>query len=171
MRFGINPLALTLFELVTLVNQQRHIAAIVDDKLRTLAACMAQRLIGTPPVLFERLALPGEHRNARRSDCRRRVVLRGEDVAARPAHGCAELHERLDQHGCLDCHVQRAGNAHALQRLGRGVLAPDRHQARHFLLGDSDFLAAPVGEADVRYFVLGLLQCCSRHFVSYVKPS
>src|SRR5690606_38531745 len=32
---------------------------------------------------------------------------------------------------------------------GGGVLAADRHQARHLVLGDVDFLAAPVGKRDV----------------------
>ena len=54
-----------------------------------------QRLLGAPPVLLERLALPGEHRDALRvlgravgadDDRRRRMVLGREDVAAGPAH-------------------------------------------------------------------------------------
>ncbi len=56
-------------------------------------------------------------------DRRRGVVLGGEDVAAAPAHLGAERRERLDQHGRLDRHVQRAGDARALQRLRVGVLA------------------------------------------------
>ena len=77
------------------------------------------------------------------------VVLRGENVAARPAHGRAEFNERLDEHRRLDGHVQRAGDAHALERLGRGVFFADGHQAGHFVLGDVDFLAAPLGEREV----------------------
>ena len=49
----------------------------------------------------------------------------------------------------LDGHVQRAGDARALQRLLGAVFRADRHQARHLGLGDVDFLAAPVGEPDV----------------------
>ena len=46
----------------------------------------AEGLLEAPPVLLERLALPGEDRNAGRGDGRGGVVLRREDVAARPAH-------------------------------------------------------------------------------------
>ena len=36
------------------------------------------------------------------------------------------------------------------------ILGPDRHEARHLLFGDGNFLAAPVGEADVSDFEVGL---------------
>jgi hypothetical protein len=85
------------------------------------------------------------------------VVLGREDVARRPAHLGAEGGQRLDQHGGLDGHVQRTGDARALQRLGGGEFFANRHQARHFGFGDADFLAAPVGEAEVgNHVVLGL---------------
>ena len=77
------------------------------------------------------------------------VVLRREDVAARPAHGRAEFDERLDEDGRLDGHVQRAGDAHALERLARAVFLADGHQAGHFVLGDWMVLAAPLGEREV----------------------
>ena len=46
-----------------------------------------------------------------------------EDVARAPADLGAERDQRLDQHGGLDRHVQRAGDARALERLRVGVLA------------------------------------------------
>jgi hypothetical protein len=55
--------------------------------------------------------------------------------------------QRLDQHGRLDGHVQRAGDARALQRLALGELFADGHQAGHLGFGDADFLAAPGGKA------------------------
>ncbi len=116
---GVLTQSLPFFELVAFVDQQRDVAAVVDHQLRTLAAGMAERLIGAPPVFFERFALPGEHRNAGGGDGGRGVILRGENVAARPAHGGAEIDQRLDQHGGLNGHVQRAGDAHARQRLVR----------------------------------------------------
>jgi hypothetical protein len=45
------------------------------------------------------------------------MILRREDVAARPAHFGAELDQGFDQHGGLDRHVQRTGDPRALQRL------------------------------------------------------
>ena len=107
------------------------------------------------PVLLERLALDGEHRRAAGGDGGGGVVLRREDVARRPADVGAERLQRLDQHRGLDGHVQRAGDARALERLARAELLADRHQAGHLGLGDGDLLAAPVGERDVLDDVVG----------------
>ena len=57
--------------------------------------------------------------------------------------------QRLDQHRGLDRHVQRAGDARALERLGLAELGAQRHQAGHLGLGDLDLLAAEIGERDV----------------------
>ena len=73
--------------------------------------------VGVVPVLLERLALVGEHRRAAGGDGGGGVVLGREDVAGRPAHLGAERLQRLDQHRGLDGHVQRAGDARALERL------------------------------------------------------
>ena len=61
----------------------------------------------------------------------------------------AERLQRLDEHGGLDGHVQGAGDARALERLGLGVFLADRHEAGHLGLGDVELLAAPLGELDV----------------------
>ena len=45
--------------------------------------------------------------------------------------------------------MKRTGDANALQRLFLGVFFPNRYQARHFVLGDADLLASPLGEGDV----------------------
>ena len=66
-------------------------------------------------------------------DGRGGVVLGGEDVARRPAHLGTESDERLDQHRGLHGHVQRAGDARALERQHVGVLAPQRHQPGHLV--------------------------------------
>ena len=77
------------------------------------------------------------------------VVLGGEDVAARPPHLGAELDERLDEHGGLDRHVQRAGDAGAGERLRRPELGAQGPQAGHLVLGEQDLLAAEGGEGKV----------------------
>ena len=77
------------------------------------------------------------------------VVLRREDVARAPADVGAERGQRLDEHGGLDRHVQRAGDARALERLGVGVLLAGRHQAGHLVLGELDLLAAEGGQGEV----------------------
>ena len=113
----------------------------------------------------ERLALPGEDRHAlgvlgravlADDDRGGGVVLRREDVARAPADLGAERRQRLDQHGRLDRHVQRARDARALQRLRVGVLRARLHQAGHLVLGHVDLLAAVVGERDVGDLVVVL---------------
>ena len=82
-----------------------------------LPSGIRERLVGAAPIFFERFALPREHRHAGFRDGGRGVILGGENIAARPAHDRAELDQRFDQHRGLDRHVQRTGDAHALQRL------------------------------------------------------
>jgi hypothetical protein len=96
------------------------------------------------------------------------MVLRGEDVATGPAHFRSERNQRLDEHGRLDGHVQRTGDAHADQWLFRRVFVADGHQARHLLLGDVDLLAAPIGQTQVGHFELGFdfLNGCNSHAFS-----
>jgi hypothetical protein len=88
----------------------------------------------------------------------RGLVLRREDVAARPGDLGAERDERLDEHGRLDRHVQAAGDARALQGLPGGEFLADGHETGHLGLGDLDFLAAPVGKRQVGHGVVGGVQ-------------
>jgi hypothetical protein len=85
----------------------------------------------------------------------RGVILGREDVAGRPAHIGSQCRQRLDQHGGLNGHVQRADDARALQRLFRTVFLAERHQARHFGFGDIEFLAAEIGQIDVGLAAFG----------------
>jgi len=131
------------------VQQQRGVAAVVEDHVRVAAIRPFEDAVGVVPVVGQRLALDGENGDAVLGDRGSGVVLRREDVARGPAHLRAEGGQRLDQHGGLDGHVQRTGDARALERLAGGVFLADRHQAGHLGFGDADFLAAPVGEAHV----------------------
>ena len=107
-------------------------------------------LVGVVPVLLEVLALEGEDRRAGGGDGRGGVVLGREDVARGPAHVGAQRLQGLDQHRRLDGHVQRAGDARALQRLllaeflARSPSGPGISVSAMAIL-----LAAPVGEPDV----------------------
>ena len=131
------------------MDQQRGVAAVVEDHVRRAAVVPLEDLVGVVPVVLQALALDREHRHAVGGDRRGGVVLRRIDVAGGPAHVGAERGERLDQHAGLDRHVQRAGDAGALERLLRAVFLAGRHQAGHLDLGDGEFLAAPFGEPDV----------------------
>ena len=115
----------------------------------------SENLAGIFPIVLEALALDGEDRRAAGGNCGGGMILRRIDVAGTPAHIGAERFQRLDQHRGLNGHVQRAGDARAFERLLRPIFLARRHQARHFGLGDGDFLAAPIGEADVLDHVIG----------------
>ena len=151
-----------LLELRAPQHQHGGVATVVEDHVGRLIG-PGQHLLGGPPVLLEGLALPCEDRDAlgllrravRADDDRGGgVVLGGEDVARRPSDLGAERDERLDQHGGLHRHVQRAGDPRALQRQHLGVLAAQRHQARHLVFGQPDLLAAEFGEGQVGDLVI-----------------
>ena len=147
-----------LFELEALVHEHRGVATVVEDQVRAAAVGPVEQLLGRPPVLLERLALPGEHREHRRvidgavganRNRSSRVILGREDVAGHPTNVSAESGERLDQHCGLDGHVQRADDAGAGERLLVGVLGTQRHQAGHLVLGEADLLAAEFGQGEI----------------------
>ncbi len=137
------------------VEEQRGVAAVVEDHVGPAAVGPFEDAVGVVPVLGEALALDREDRRAGGGDRRGGVVLGRIDVAGGPAHLGAERLQRLDQHRRLDGHVQRAGDTRAAQGLLGPVFLARRHQAGHLGLGHRDFLAAPVGEPDVLDDVVG----------------
>jgi hypothetical protein len=138
----------------TQVQEQRGVAAVIQDHVRVALVRPFEDAMGVIPVFHQRFALDGEDGGAADGDGGGGVVLCGVDVARSPAHFRAERDQRLDQHGGLDGHVQRAGDARAAQRLLGGVFLADRHQAGHFRFGNGDFLATPIGEGKVGYDVI-----------------
>ncbi len=80
------------------------------------------------------------------------MILRREDVAGDPAHVGAEIGQRLDQHRGLHGHVQAAHDLGAGERPFGLVLLANRHQTGHFLLGETDFLAAELVQRQVGDF-------------------
>ena len=169
-------------ELDPLVDEQRRVAAVVEDHVGAGAIRPAQSLLGAPPVLLERLALPGVDRHPARvlgravepDDNRGRgVVLGREDVARRPPHLRPERDQRLDQYRRLDRHVQRAGDPRAGQRLAIAVLAARRHQSGHLVLGQPDLLAAEGGQLEVGDLEVGFrgggAHCVSTVVISWYR--
>lgn len=65
------------------------------------------------------------------------------------AHLSAQLDQGFDENGSLDCHMQAAGNASALQWLGGSVLGAAGHKSGHLILGDHQLLAAPIGQLNI----------------------
>ena len=79
--------------------------------------------------------------------------MRREDVARHPSHVRPEIGERFDEDGGLNRHVEAAHDAGAGEGLPGSVLLAQRHEARHFLLGEPDFLAAELGEREILHLV------------------
>src|ERR1700759_4335497 len=82
---GFRPVT-SFLELIAFMDQQGDVAAIINHQLRTFALWKRESLISAPPILLQRLALPGEDWHPCFRDRSRGVILSGKDVAARPAH-------------------------------------------------------------------------------------
>ena len=143
--------------LATLVDEHGGVATVVEDHVRSTVG-PRHGLLRAPPILLERLALPGVDRNTARllwravranSNGGSCLILSRKNVAACPANLCTERDQRLDQNGGLDRHVQRARHARAGERLLGGILFAQRHQAGHFVLGNRDLFTTPLGERKV----------------------
>ena len=156
-----------LFVLGALVHEQRGVATVIEQQVRTRAVAPHQRLLGAPPVLLERLTLPREHRRALGLLHRavrtnrhggRGVVLRAEDVARHPTHIGAEGDQRFDEHGRLHRHVQRAHDLRALERMLAGILVAECHEPRHLEFSETNFLAAPLGEREITHGERGTIE-------------
>lgn len=147
-------LLVVLLGLDTLVDEQRGVAAVVDDEVGAARLAPVEAALGAPPVLLEGLPLPGEHGGRVARDGGGGVVLRGEDVAGAPADLGAERGEGLDEDGGLDGHVERPRDPSAGEGLGRAELGAARHEAGHFDLGQLNLEAAEVRLREILDLVL-----------------
>ena len=134
------------------VDEEGGIATVVNDEVGAGAVGEDEGLQRAPPVLLERLALPGEDGDAvgcvgraggAGGDGGGGMVLRGEDVAGGPLHLGTERDERLDEDAGLDGHVERADDAGALEGLGGAVLLAEGLEAGHLVEREVELLAAP----------------------------
>ncbi|MDQ0734003.1 hypothetical protein QFZ50_000466 [Arthrobacter agilis] len=144
-------------ELGALVHEHRGVAAVVQDHVGAEALGLArpgEDLRGGPPVVLEGFVLPREHGDAGGfldravpdDDGGRGLVLRGEDVARRPADLGAEGGERLDEDGRLHGHVERSGDPGARKGLCVGVFAAQGHEPGHLVLREADLVPPRLGE-------------------------
>jgi hypothetical protein len=81
-------------------------------------------------------------------------------TTAAAAESCVEKMLQLTQHRGLHRHVQRAHDLRAGERLLARIPRAQRHQSGHFVLGEADFVAAELGEAeilDLERFATGFL--------------
>ncbi|MQL78731.1 hypothetical protein Taro_011166 [Colocasia esculenta] len=142
---GELPHLLELLRFDALVDQQGGVIAVVDDEVGAALGAPVEAPLSAPPVLLEGLPLPGEDGGAIAGDgggdC---VVLGGEDVVGAPVDFSAESSEGLDEDDGLDGHVEGAGDAGTLERLGGPELGTAGHKAGHLDLRKLDLEAAEV---------------------------
>ena len=104
------------FILHALVNQKGGISAVIQNHVWPGRAVSApiKDLLGAPPVLFQRLTLPGKDGDTlgvlsgstTDHDGRCRVILGGKNVAADPTNLSSQSNQSLDEDRGLHCHVQ-----------------------------------------------------------------
>merc|ERR1711982_11316 len=98
--------------------RQGRIATIVNDLVTTIGIRHREHLFRAPPILWLCLTFPREDGcGASLGNGSGSMVLSAVDVAGAPPHFCAQLSKRLDQHPCLNCHVQRPANVETFERL------------------------------------------------------
>ena len=131
---------------------ERGIPAIVQDHVAGAAfAAKLENAVGEIPIVFQRFALDRKYRNTGFGNGCCRMILGREDVARGPAHVGPQRSKGFNQNAGLDRHVQAAGNAGPLQRLGRAEFLTQGHQAWHFGFGNHQFLAPETRQRDVLY--------------------
>src|SRR5580693_1513606 len=130
---------------VFLMDNSGQIATVVEDHVERLTIGPENSLLDTPVIFFKRFPLPGKNGNSLRRQRGRSMILGREDVATRPANRCSQLNERFYQNGCLNRHMEAAGNASSSQRSGGPELRTQRHQSRHLCFGYLYFFPAELG--------------------------
>ena len=153
-RCRFNPVA-AFFELVAFVDEQRRVAAVIDDELRAFAVrdatapcrCTTNILPASRPST-RRPARPPWRSRPRRDPASRKycsspsepIAPRSTSVSINTAVWIVMCNEPVMRTPC--------------ERLRLRVLLADGHQARHFLFRDGDFFAAPIRQTDVGDFVI-----------------
>ena len=138
-----------------------QVAPVIEDHVERLAAFEGEeRLFDGPPELLFVHTLPGVDRHARGGDGGSGVILSRENIAGGPGNFGAQFDQGFDEYGCLDGHVEAAGDPGAFERFRRTIFFAQGHQSGHLGFRQFDFLAPPVGKGDIFYFVLDFLVGC-----------
>ena len=154
-------------ELAALVHEQGGVAAVVEDQVRAVDSPSrpppVEDPLGAPPVLLERLALPGEHRHAGGAS----TVPFGPTATAAAASSWVEKMLQLAQRTCAPsatsvsmstavCTVMCSEPAMRapFERLAVAELGAQGHEAGHLVLGEADLVASRFGEGEVAHGVV-----------------
>ena len=110
--------------------------------------------MGVVPGVSQVFAFVGKNWRTGGKQCGGGMVLRGENVAGSPTDLSAQRLQGFNQHTSLNGHVQRTGDAGALQGLRFRELFANGHQTGHFGLGNVQLFATPGGKAQVGNFII-----------------
>ena len=160
--------AVASFQLCAPKREHRGIAAIVQNHVAG-GITPVEDVADIIPIFSQALTLNREHRHAGDGYGSGSVILRRIDVARRPADRGTQRGKRFNQHCGLNRHVQRSGDARALQRLRCAKFVAQCHQARHFGFGNVDFLAAKISKADISDNIIVLFEHGSHGQISSNK--
>ena len=132
------------------VQQQRRVAAVVEDHVRGAAVGPLEDAVRVVPVLLERLALEGEDGGAALAAIAAAAwswvekMLHEAQRTSAPSACSVSISTAVWIVMCSEPEMRAPLSGWAC-----GVLLADRHEAGHLGLGDRDLLAAPVGELEV----------------------
>ena len=149
-----DPIA-AFFELVTFVNEQRRVAAVIDDELRTFAVrdatapgrCTTNILRGVSPF-HAKTGTPAFAIAAAAWSCVEKILQLAQRTDA-PRSTSVSINTAVWIVMCNEPVMRTPASGFVLR-----VLLADRHQARHFLFRDGNFFAAPIRQTDVGDFVI-----------------
>ena len=132
------------------VQQQRGIAAVVEDHVGVPPSGHSKMRCVNSQYSSSDLALVGEHRRCRPRRSRRRHgpgsrrCCRKPSAPRRPAPVSVSISTAVWMVMCSEPAMRAP-----LQRLRGGEFLANRHEPGHLGLGDGDFLAPPVGQVQV----------------------
>merc|ERR1719258_458497 len=109
-------------------DQECCVTSIIYELIAPILPRHCHHLLCAPPVLCKCLTLPSKNcGRTRLSNRSRGMILSTEDVARTPAHCSTQFSQSLDEHSCLDRHVQRSIDIKAFERLARTELLASCH--------------------------------------------
>ena len=154
-RAGCVDPTVAVFEFITFVKEESDVASVIDDELGSESLGVEDGFPSAVPVLLKSFPFPSENGNTRCGDGGGRLILGGENIAARPTNIGPELDERFDQNSSLNRHVEGARDANTGEGLALGILFANGHETGHFLFCDLNFFASEFSQGNIFDFVFG----------------
>merc|ERR1719511_603519 len=116
------------------MNKVGQITTIIKDHIQWLAIRENKGLLNAPQVLLISLPFPGIDRNSGFGNSGSSMILGRENIAARPSDLSSKLSQSLNEHSCLNSHVEASSNTRTLQRFLGSIDTTHHHETRHLIL-------------------------------------